>query len=81
MKNSYSNVQNVFIILESQNASQKLKFLETSEKIEQTSKLLDFALVKLTSAGAVLPTQVIVAVNYFIYDLGDESYYLSFPMM
>lgn len=72
---------NFYCPLESENAPEKLKFLKIADNIDRVSALLDFALVKVTSAGAVLPALIIVAVNYFVNDMGDESYYLSFPMM
>ena len=45
-----------------------------NEKIERFSKLLHFAVVKVTLAGATIPSILTALINYFILNLGDESY-------
>lgn len=59
----------------------KAKYIELNEKIERVSKILEFLLIKLTTAGAVLPSVIITIVDYFILDLGDESFFLPYPIM
>lgn len=51
------------------------------ELIERMSELVHFALVKLSAPGCSLPALLTTAINYSIYDLGDESYYLAIPVM
>lgn len=55
------------------------KFDEVDQTIERVSKFFDVAF-KLTSYGLVVPSLIVTFVNYFIYGLGSESYYLSWPM-
>lgn len=45
------------------------------------SRFFHLILTKLTVAAVVAPDVLITLGNYFIYDLGDESYFLSAPMM
>lgn len=56
-------------------------YIELSGKIEFTCKLFDIVFVKVTLASIILPQFLITVVNYFIYDLKDESYFFSIPMM
>lgn len=65
----------------SQNPISKAKYSDLVNNIERMSRFFHFVLTKLTVAGVVLPDLLITLGNYFIYDLGDESYYLSAPMM
>lgn len=50
-------------------------------KIERMSEFFHFILTKLTIIGIMTPSLIITIDNYFIYDLGDESYYISCPML
>lgn len=51
-----------------------------SVKIEQMSKFIRYTLVDLTFTAMVLPPIILTSINYFIYDLNDESYFLPFPV-
>lgn len=42
-------------------------------KIERMCKWLYIAMIKVSIAGTMLPPLLITLVNYYIYDLGDES--------
>lgn len=57
------------------------KYSETITNIEQMSKFMHIILVQLTSIGILIPAIVITSVNYFVYSLGDRSYFLAYPMM
>lgn len=46
---------------------------ELNAKIERLCKWLYIALVRVALAGTMLPPLLITLVNYYIYDLGDES--------
>lgn len=59
----------------------KITYNDLNEKIERVSKIIHFLTAKLSWAGVVLPSLPITAVNYFIYDLEEESYYLPFPVV
>ena len=51
------------------------------EKIERITMINEFTLTKLSVVAAILPSALITLVNYFVYDLRDESYQLPFPVM
>lgn len=57
-----------------------MKYMDLSEKIERSSKSVHFAMVKLTLTVFKVPEFLTVLINYFIYDLGDESYENIFIM-
>lgn len=54
--------------------------MDLSEEIEQSSKSVYFAMVKLTLTVFKAPEILTVLINYFVYDLGDESYENIFIM-
>lgn len=55
--------------------------MELIENIEKISKLFYITFMRLTFVSISSSSLIITAINYFIYDLKDESYYLSFPVM
>lgn len=56
------------------------RFNELNVKIERLSRFLHFFLTKLTLIGLMSPSLLTTIGNYFIYDLGTESYYFSCPL-
>lgn len=64
-----------------QNPISWMKYVELKKDIDLTCKLLDMTIVKLTFIVVLVPPLLISAVNYFIYDLEDESYFLICPIM
>lgn len=54
---------------------------ELNAKVEQMTKTLHFVLLKLSLAGFCLPMLASTLCNYFLFDLGDESYILPCPTM
>lgn len=50
---------------------------ELTERIEWISKLIHLILVKLSSAAAIISPLSITCVNYFIYDMGDDSFFFD----
>lgn len=56
-------------------------YMELTEKIERMSKLVYTIFVEASLAGLITPPMLITLVNYFIYDLNDESYHLPTPVM
>lgn len=70
----------MFSHLEPSDSALKVRRNGLNEKIERISKLIYFLVVKLTTLGVLLPALFITLINYFIYDLKDDSYYLSFPI-
>ena len=59
----------------------KTIYTESNEKIEQVSRLLYFIAMKFTFPGVMLPDLIVTFYNYFVHDLGDQSYYLACPAM
>lgn len=52
-----------------------------AEKIEFISKMVHFGLTRVSFCGVTLPAIAVTATNYFVYDLKEDSYFLSVPMM
>lgn len=59
----------------------RVTYNDVNEKIERVSKFIYFLTAKISWTGVVLPSLPITAVSYFIHNLGDESYYLPFPVV
>lgn len=57
------------------------QYVEMDEKIELTSKLVHFVMAEFSAAGVALPLLLLSYVNYFVFNLGDESFILPFPML
>lgn len=55
--------------------------MELNEKIERMSKLVYSIFVEASLVGLVIPPLLITLVNYFVYDLSEESYFLPTPVM
>lgn len=47
---------------------------EINEKIERISKKLHFAMIKVSYSGTILSPLLTTLANYFINDLGTDSY-------
>lgn len=54
---------------------------ELNEKIEKMSKFFYIALLKVTPAALLGPIWTLTSVNYFIKNLGEDSFKLPFPVM
>lgn len=50
-------------------------------KIEKMSELMHFAFVWLTISGTITFFLLMTLINYFIFDLGAESYYEDLLLM
>lgn len=57
------------------------KYSELNEKIEQMTYLLYILVVKASLIMTFPSALLVTAINYFIYDLGAESYFLPVPLM
>lgn len=57
------------------------EYAELNAKIERVSKFLYILLIRITPAGIMFPNLLITIGNYFILNLGDESYYLDWPLL
>lgn len=58
-----------------------LLYTELNEKIESASEWSLFILVKFVFVGTVLPLLYVCGVNYYVYNLGEDSFYRPWPMM
>lgn len=67
--------------LNTESSKMTLKYAELIEKIERMTGIFYFSLAKVSVSGSFLPAFLITVVNYFIYDLGDKSFYLTVPVM
>lgn len=56
-------------------------YTQTNQDIEKVCEIIYLIMTKLSVAGTILPPLLLTAVNYFVYDLHDESYFLPFPVM
>lgn len=63
------------------NSNTSTKYSELAGTIEKVSKWYYIAYVKCTPIGIITTTLMITLINYFIYGLGDESYFLAFPVL
>lgn len=59
----------------------KAKYTQIDEKIEQMSHLIELILMKITIPGCLIPVLITTAINFFIHNLGNESFYMQSPMM
>lgn len=56
-------------------------YIELIEKIERLTQLIYIGVVKLTIPGVIIPALSLTLINLFVYDLGDDSFFLPFPVM
>lgn len=57
------------------------KYTNLNKKIELLSKIYYFFVVKLTMPGVLMPSFVLTIVNYFVYNLENDSYFLPMPIV
>lgn len=55
-------------------------YKEIAEKIERLSKLFSYAML-ITLGFLTPPALGLTIINYFIYDLQEESFYLLYPIL
>lgn len=58
-----------------------IKYIKVNEKIELWNKIIYCMLPEISFVGVVSPPMLITFVNYFFYDLKEDSYFLPFPVM
>lgn len=63
------------------NLESRRMYIELNDKIERIFKLLHFLFVEMSIIGVVLPAAVITIINFYVYNLGDESFFLPCPAM
>lgn len=70
-----------FSTLESDDPILKTNYQKLNEIIELVSEIYYFLLLKISIPGVILPPLFVTIVNYYVYDLGNESYFLPFPFL
>lgn len=58
-----------------------IEYARLNATIERISKYLYILLIKITPIGMMLPNLLITFGNYFVLNLGDESYFLALPLL
>lgn len=58
-----------------------IKEYELNEKVELMSIVIHFLQLKLSLPSFILPAVGITLLNYFAFNLEDESYFLPIPIM
>lgn len=54
---------------------------ESAKKIEHMFRLIDMIVVKVSVFGMMIPPLINSIINYYVYDLQDESFLIPRPMM
>lgn len=65
-------------IIESHDPALMAMYKMIAAKFERLSNLAHLIMVKYSTVGFALPPLIVTVINYFIHDLGDESYFLTF---
>lgn len=68
-------------IAESNDPIANAKYCDMNEKIERVSKLYYIEITKFNVPMLFLPVLFATAINYFVYDLGNDSYRLPFSIL
>lgn len=61
-------------------SNSKAMYIEMIEKIERLSQLIHIGVIKLSIPGVIVPALLITFINFFVYDFGNESFFLPFPV-
>lgn len=69
------------IHLGSNDPQSQAKYHAMNKKIEKMSKLVELLLLKINIPAVMLPVAAISLINYYIYNLGEESFSLPCPLM
>lgn len=56
-------------------------YIRLNAQIELISQVLYYLATRFALIGLMSPSLLVTLVNYFYYDLGNESYYLSCPLL
>lgn len=71
---------NLYFAEGSHDVATESHYIELNAKIERISRIIDFLMMKLMFPAFIVPAVIITLVNYFIYDLKGESYFIPFSV-
>lgn len=77
----HNKLNEIYLHLGSEISSSKAMYIALNEKIERLSHLIYMGSIKLTIPGLMIPSIFISLINFFVYDFGDDSFFLPFPVM
>lgn len=63
------------------NLDYKTKENELNKRVERISIVVHFFQVKLSLPALILPAVLKTLINYFVFNLKDESFFLPLPIM
>lgn len=66
--------------LESNDPVATANYRKLNEKIEWASECYYFLLVKFSTLGCMIPASCLTILNYAIFNMGDDSYFLPLPI-
>lgn len=78
---NFPSIQLLKYFIESNDSVATANYRKLNARIEWASEWYYFLLVKLSSLGCMIPPLFLTIVNYIIFDMGDESYFLPLPMV
>lgn len=64
-----------------QNSIAKTIYTEVNEKIERTTVNINFCLLKVSTTVSNVGSIITTEVNYFVHNMGDDSFELTLPQM
>lgn len=64
-----------------ENSVSQMMYSDANKKIEFGSWLFYIFVTNISSLAATVPNVFLTLYNYFVLDLGDESYYFAMPLM
>lgn len=67
--------------IESHNPILKDKYGKINARIDRMSKICCIILVEFSMPAIVIPSTLLTLVNYFVFNLGDDSYMLTMPVL
>lgn len=70
-----------YFLIELNDPKPKIEYLEMNENMDKMAHWTYFIFTKLTLPIFILSNLLLTAVNYFVLDMGEESYFLPSPIL
>lgn len=74
-------IHKTYFLTELSDPNPKTIYLEMDEKMDRMANWTYFILAKLTFPIFVSSNLLLTVVNYFVLDMGDDSYFLPSPIL